>query len=100
VTTNKEWTEQRKKENCTCWQWHHDECPNFDFKQGYANLIGDIEAIQRCASDGFEIRIFATSKEFVAEVRHPEQLEEFLADTLVELVRDISEWIGHCDQGK
>lgn len=87
------------KQGCRCYRGHSDECPDFDFKQGYANLKGDIESLQRLASDGFEIRIFATSVEFAVEVKHPHQLEEFLGDSLVALVREIDEWVAHCEQG-
>lgn len=82
--------------DCNCWQWHAVDCKYFDFKQGYWNLKADIESLQTLINDDFEIKIFKKNNEFVIHAIHPTQKEEFTGDDLVDLVRDVDQWVTQC----
>ncbi len=87
---------ERPGENCLCYRQHADDCPYFDFTQGYWNLKSDIEALQKILSKGFSGTLGYNGQVYYIGLKHPTQDEEFTGDTLLDALREFDAWDTEC----
>lgn len=86
--------------DCNCLNGHVEGCSKWDGAQAYQCLKGDIESLQQLAKDDFKINVGFNGVVYYIGVKHPHQEEEFTADTLQEALRELGDWVSHCDQGR